>query len=446
MLYYAKATNSFTSNALSKKRVTPFSYASTLLHSLGFINQPVYRDERHAQALWAQSGAMWLSGHQKESPRFCPAPIAACAQGVWLALSSLYPKHFDARFSAHQLLGERAAIAGLQRQGKTSAGGACRLYKTCDGALALNLVRDDDRELLPAWLEQSVSSDAELVAVLKEREVSSIVKRARMMGLAAAPVMAPKPCGRWFRPTRYVAPVAPTHQAPLVIDLSSLWAGPLCAQLLSQFGARVIKVESTRRPDGARSGPADFYQLMNAGKESVALDLKSEQGQNQLRQLLAKADIVIEASRPRALKQMGIKASDYLLARPGTSWLSITGYGREQPMADWIAYGDDAGVAAGLSSLMGGVQGEPVFCGDAIADPLVGLHAALLALASWRQGGGLLLDISLHNVVSYCIGSGFSSASEKNYSVRRPVSRKPLESAAVMGVDTLRILQEFGVS
>ena len=74
--------------------------------------------------------------------------------------------------------------------------------------------------------------------------------------------------------------VAPDPDAPpgLVVDLSSLWAGPLCAQLLGQAGARVVKVESTTRPDGARQGPAGFYDLLHAGQRSVALDLTSPPG------------------------------------------------------------------------------------------------------------------------------------------------------------------------
>ena len=88
---------------------------------------------------------------------------------------------------------------------------------------------------------------------------------------------------------------------PLVVDLSSLWAGPLCAHLLGLAGARVVKLESTRRPDGARSGPPDFFSLLNAGKASVALDFGTRCGRGKLRRLLERADIVVESARPRAL-------------------------------------------------------------------------------------------------------------------------------------------------
>jgi crotonobetainyl-CoA:carnitine CoA-transferase CaiB-like acyl-CoA transferase len=188
-----------------------------------------------------------------------------------------------------------------------------------------------------------------------------------------------------------------------VLDLSSLWAGPLCSHLFQLAGATVIKVESTQRPDGARQGPPEFFALLNQGKQSVALELHTRRGQQQLLELVQEVDIVIEGSRPRALRQMGIIAEDIIDHRPGITWLSINGYGRAEPLDNRVAYGDDAGVAAGLSRVMHDVTGQWVICGDAIADPLTGMHAAVAGWASWLAGGGHLLDLSLRNVVSHCI-------------------------------------------
>ncbi|GAB3108599.1 CoA transferase [Aestuariicella hydrocarbonica] len=420
-------------------------YARSLLDSLGLAACDPVADLQSPQHLWAESGAMWLSGHPQELPRPCPAPLAACARGAWLALAALNPTAYAPHFSAHRLLGERAAISSLTRHGKTSAGGACHLLETADGSLALNLAREDDRELLTAWLQQPVDDAVSLETAVAQQQTTVLVRRARMMGLAAAPVASPKPSQHWYRATRYSSAIPNRTRPPIVVDLTSLWAGPLCASLLSLGGARVIKVESSKRPDGARLGPAQFFHLMNSGKESVALDLSTEPGRKQLRQLLSHADIVLEAARPRGLEQMGIVAKDYLSAKPGRVWLSITGYGRRSPMKDWIAYGDDAGVAAGLSWLMARDGGGPVFCGDAIADPLTGLHAALLAQASWIHGGGELLDISLYDVVSYCIGAGCVSRSvgNSNYVAEPPTARQPTLQAGPLGEDTARILKEF---
>lgn len=422
--------------------ITPTVYARCLLDSLGLSHLQVLDDPRSPALLWAESGAMYLSGHADGSARVCPAPLAACAQGVWLALSALRPTFIDPHFNAYQLLGERAAIAGLTRQGRRSAGGACQLFDTADGVLALNLARADDHELLPAWLERAVDVSS-LPAVLRAFETAALVQRARLLGLAAAAVEPPQPGPTWFHATQITPARRARSDSPLVIDLSSLWAGPLCAQTLADCGARVIKVESTTRPDGARSGPIRFYDLLNAGKESVALDFRDQPDRLRLRSLLARADIVIESARPRGLEQLGIFAAEILAENPGMVWLGITGYGRREPERNWIAYGDDAGVAAGLSWLIGGDRGDPVFCGDAIADPLTGLHAALLALASWQQGGGQLLDVSLHGVVSYCSAVEFVSDEARAYSAQPPVARANAGTAAELGAHTASILKEF---
>jgi crotonobetainyl-CoA:carnitine CoA-transferase CaiB-like acyl-CoA transferase len=200
---------------------------------------------------------------------------------------------------------------------------------------------------------------------------------------------------------------AGTVRGPRVLDLSSLWAGPLCSDLLQRLGADVVKVESLHRPDGARFGPPAFFGLLNARKRSVALDFRSAEGRAQLHALLERADIVIEASRPRALRQLGIEAEALVRDRPQLSWISLTGYGREEPCAQWIAYGDDAGVAGGLSALMAQVSGRRLIVGDAIADPLTGLHAALAGWAGYLHAtftgvGAGLISIPLSSVASRC--------------------------------------------
>ncbi len=174
----------------------------------------------------------------------------------------------------------------------------------------------------------------------------------------------------------------------VVVDLSSMWAGPLCAHLLGRAGAAVIKVESTHRPDGARADRR-FFEWLHAGHEFREFDFRSAAGRAQLAELIDSADIVIEASRPRALAQLGL-GPDERPHPPGRIWLSLTGYGRGDPMR--VAFGDDAAVAGGL---VGWHAGEPVFCADAVADPLTGLCGALAVTAAVRSGGGILIDLSM---------------------------------------------------
>ncbi|NDH84780.1 MAG: hypothetical protein EBY65_07925 [Acidimicrobiia bacterium] len=136
----------------------------------------------------------------------------------------------------------------------------------------------------------------------------------------------------------------------------------------------MIKVEGRGRPDGARSGPAAFYDLLNAGKETITIDFGDRADQALLRRMVAAADLVIEASRPRALAGVGLDPSTVVEAS-ATSWLSITGHGRiDDP--DRIGFGDDAAVAGGLWI---DDPGCPMFVADAVADPVAGLVAAAMA-------------------------------------------------------------------
>jgi len=188
----------------------------------------------------------------------------------------------------------------------------------------------------------------------------------------------------------------------VVADLSSMWAGPLCARLLGLAGAQVIKVESPARPDGARAGNREFFDWLHAGHRSLSLDFSTRAGRAVLASLLEVADVVIESSRPRALAALGV-APGMIRHPPGQVWLSITGYGRSLP--ERVAFGDDAAVAGGL---VGWPEGEraageppgPVFCADAIADPLTGACGALAVALSRSAGGGELIDLPMRDVAA----------------------------------------------
>ena len=245
------------------------------------------------------------------------------------------------------------------------------------------------------------------------------------------------------------------------MDLSSLWAGPLCSQLLVAAGAEVVKVESRKRPDGARSGPAVFFDLLNAGKRSVALDFDAPDGVSALQRLLDSADVVVESARPRALGQLGIDADDWVRSHPGSVWLSITGWGRDDGELPRVAFGDDAAVGAGLAAATGSEQ-RPLFCGDALADPLAGIHAALAILASLALGGGHLLDIALRDGVAHLLdgagpldeagaatrsrveasGEGWEVVhGDERVPVLPPRTRIPSQAARPLGSDTGAVLE-----
>jgi crotonobetainyl-CoA:carnitine CoA-transferase CaiB-like acyl-CoA transferase len=116
-----------------------------------------------------------------------------------------------------------------------------------------------------------------------------------------------------------------------------------------------------------------------------------------LRALLATADIVIEASRPRALANLGL-APEGIQHKSGQVWLSITGYGRAEP--DRVAFGDDAAVAGGLVGWPADPADGPVFCADAVADPLTGVCGALAVAQSVAEGGGHLIDLPMRSAAA----------------------------------------------
>jgi CoA-transferase family III len=457
-------------------------YAERLIVDLCIQPQRTVRaPRRHPAVAWAESGLMALTGEADETPQLCPLALASCADGALAALESLAPEGILTGVEGSALLAERAAITHHARAGAVSAGGACHLLDVADGVIALNLPRAQDWELLPAWLEEPGLVEAHanwhcLQDKVRSRTADELVAGARTLGLAAAvawygaPADDAAPCAPPPPPplqlSRASCPVAvPCSglRAPRVLDLSSLWAGPLCADLLRRLGADVVKVESLHRPDGARSGPAAFFGLLNAHKRSVALDFRSIEGRARLHALVMHADIVIEASRPRALRQLGIEAEAIVLERPSLSWISLTGYGREEPGAQWIAYGDDAGVAGGLSARMAQVSGKRLIVGDAIADPLTGLHAALAGWAGYLRAavtgvGAGLVSVPLSSVVGRCAAfetPGTVSALRRRWhSWRRwlrdtrcepaePRARKQTSNVPLLGADTAAVFADW---
>lgn len=352
----------------------------------------------HPAIAWKRAGLLELSGAADGPPKMVPLPLASAADCALMALKALSGKSLSLPQHGALLLGERSRLMGLRRNGASSPTGHCRLLSARDGRLALNLARDDDWGLMDAWLEMPASDWQDISIEIAERSAAEMEARGAALGLAVAldKIPALKP---WLREKSFKKNENQSER-PLVVDLSSLWAGPLAGNLLHLIEWDVIKVESLQRPDGARGGNAEFYQLLNAGKRCAAFDFTSPEGRAQLKSLIAAADVVIEASRPRALRQLGIEAETLLAGKPGKIWLRLMAYGDDE---NRIGFGDDIGVLAGLPSVMEQSWGQALMVGDAIADPLSGLYAALAIVAKWRQGGGCLLELSMRDVVRHAM-------------------------------------------
>lgn len=313
------------------------------------------------------------------------------------------------------LLADRAAANGFQVPGSVSAGGACRLYRATDGWVALNLARPDDRDLLPALFGDAgfdFSDDAQIAARIAGVSTANLVAQGRALGMAIsagheqlqAPAVAELTVG-----PRTDAPPART---PLVVDLSALWAGPLATHLLWLAGAEVVKVESISRPDAMRDGDPLLFALLNQGKDSVQLDLASSEGRAALLSLLHRADIVIEAARPRAFRQLGIDAESIVRVRSGLTWMTITGHGATGDAAEWVGFGDDCGVAGGLSAALAKATGDWGFVGDAIADPLTGIVAARQAWTGWQSRNSRRIGLSMSAVTAKALAEERSHDTE----------------------------------
>jgi len=402
-------------------------------------------------AAWAASGAMFLTGRRDGPPLPAPGGFVARLRaigGVLHRTSAALGRAVDVDVLA--LLGERAALAGLRRGGDTSCGGAARLLPTADGWLAVNLPRPGDVDLLPAWLAPvPIAAEGRgagaiwtaLASAIAGGSANALAGRAQLLGLPVAalprrPPAVPHGVGP-FRGLPVAATPFGEHgtgampEGLVVVDLSSLWAGPLCSHLLQMAGARVVKVESRHRPDGARFGSPEFFDLLHAGQRAVALDFRTEDGRAALRRLLRSADVVVEGSRPRALEQLGIGAGEILAEAAGGGagprvWVSVTGYGRTGPGRERVAFGDDGAVAGGL---VAGDAAGPCFLADAVADPCAGLVAAAAVFAALGAGGRWLLDVSLASVAAHLAGRGPRPAA-----ARPPTTPAGVAAGVVAGV------------
>lgn len=190
-----------------------------------------------------------------------------------------------------------------------------------------------------------------------------------------------------------------------VLDLSRVLAGPLCASMLADLGADVTKVEIPGRGDDSRSfgpflnGESCYFMLVNRGKKSVTLDLKSSEGLDLVRRLVAKADILVENFRPGVTARLGLDYETVRKAHPGLVYVSISGFGQTGPLSGRPAYDHIVQAMGGVMSTTGWADGPPTRIGDAVGDVVAGLYGAFGALAALLQrhhtGLGQQVDVAM---------------------------------------------------
>ncbi len=191
-----------------------------------------------------------------------------------------------------------------------------------------------------------------------------------------------------------------------ILDLSRVLAGPWCTMTLGDLGADVIKIENPKGGDDTRSwgpvfkgGESAYYLCTNRNKRSVAVDLSTPEGQDTVRALAAHCDVVVENFKAGALERYGLGYDALRRVRPDLIWCSVSGYGRASPLADRAGYDYAVQAEAGLMSITGEPDGEPMKAGVAVADLFTGMYAvqAILAaiIARRNDGQGQRIDLAL---------------------------------------------------
>jgi crotonobetainyl-CoA:carnitine CoA-transferase CaiB-like acyl-CoA transferase len=174
-----------------------------------------------------------------------------------------------------------------------------------------------------------------------------------------------------------------------------------------------VRLDSESRP--APTPPPDerFDQLLNGHKERLRIDFNDRE---RLHRTVAQADVVITSSRPRAIEKLGLRLRD------GQLWVCITAHGSRGPAAERIGFGDDAAASAGAVYWR---EGKPNFCGDALADPITGLLAAIASIGLLAAGLSGQIDISLAGAARWAIQDEDEASTERGqYPAQAPRARQ----------------------
>lgn len=191
-----------------------------------------------------------------------------------------------------------------------------------------------------------------------------------------------------------------------VLELSQIMAGPTCGLMLADLGADVIKIEKFPAGDDARgyrrpgdSGLAPSFMMLNRGKRSLALDIRTEEGKNVLKRLVSQVDVLTENFRLGTMERLGLGYDTLVRQNPALLYCSISGYGRRGPLAKKGGFDLILQAFSGLISVTGEPGRAPVKPGNSVADINAGILAALGILAAYihrlKTGEGQRIDTSL---------------------------------------------------
>lgn len=200
----------------------------------------------------------------------------------------------------------------------------------------------------------------------------------------------------------------------IVLDLSRILAGPTATQMLGDLGATILKIENPKSggddtrgwgpnyavgADGKNTDLSAYFMCANRNKKSIAVDIATREGQDIIRKLAARADIVVENFKPGGLEKYGLDHTAMLKAHPELVYCSISGFGQTGPNSKKPGYDLMAQGYGGIMSLTGEADGQPMKVGVGIADVMCGMYATIGILAALRHrehtGEGQHIDVAL---------------------------------------------------
>ncbi len=200
----------------------------------------------------------------------------------------------------------------------------------------------------------------------------------------------------------------------IVLDLSRILAGPTATQMLGDLGATILKIENPKSGgddtrgwgpnyavglDGENTDLSAYFMCANRNKKSISVDIATPEGQDIIRQLAARSDIVVENFKPGGLEKYGLDYTTMLKAHPELVYCSISGFGQTGPNSKKPGYDLMAQGYGGIMSLTGDADGQPMKVGVGIADVMCGMYATIGILAALRHrestGEGQHIDVAL---------------------------------------------------
>ncbi|WP_032393142.1 CaiB/BaiF CoA transferase family protein [Rhodococcoides fascians] len=219
-----------------------------------------------------------------------------------------------------------------------------------------------------------------------------------------------------------------------VLDISTILAGPLVAQILGDFGAEVIKIEHPTKPDGMRGHGLDkdghplWWTMISRNKRTMTLNLGNERGAEIFRRLAAEADVVVENFRPGTLERWGLGYDVLSEANPGLILLRVTGFGQTGPYSTRPAFGTLVESMSGFAHLTGEADGPPTLPAFGLADSLAGIagsSAVSMALLHRTNNGGKgqVIDLDLLSPIMAAVGPGVIYADQLGIDQERTGNR-----------------------